>query len=207
MNREQVWELVRRLRLRLVVDNSKTSDNIRSGVLKKERDIESLGAKSRVRPDILCQLHDTIPNDSKNLPEAQRIDKQLLTGGLIAKSLSVPHNSDATTPGMIANAGELKSADAGDIPNDYQFEIMRLRRRVDELECIVRDRDRRVVAGIAMLEDELAMYRTLLHEHIAETHDGIMRRIIRIESALATLKAKGSTYYPPLPIPKRWQKP
>ncbi len=127
-------------------------------------------------------------------------------GRVVANVSAVPRNRDETTADIIGNAGEANSPNADEIPSESQFEIIRLRRRVEELECLARDKDRRVVAGIAMLEDELAMYRSLLHNHIAETHDGIRRRIIRIESTLDTLKEKGSKFYPPLEIPKRWRK-
>jgi hypothetical protein len=43
-------------------------------------------------------------------------------------------------------------ASTSGIPNEYEFEILRLRRRVESLECTVRDRDERNVAAIAMLE-------------------------------------------------------
>lgn len=46
----------------------------------------------------------------------------------------------------------------------------------------------------------------LLHDHVSETHDGIMRRTIRIDSTLATLEEKGSKFYPPLEIPQRRRK-
>ena len=129
-----------------------------------------------------------------------------LHGRALANVPGVPRHRGSDTVDMIANAGVENAPDADQIPNDYQFEIIRLRRRVDQLECIVRDRDSRVVTAIAMLEDELVMYRTLLHDHVAETHDGIKRRVIRIETTLQTLKAKGSKFYPPLDIPERWQK-
>src|SRR6478736_409431 len=114
MNRKEVWDLVRRLRVRLVVDNRGTSDNRRVNVLKKRQEYGELYTKSHGVLDILCKPSEAIPNNS----------------------------------------------------NDFQFEIIRLRRRVDELECIVRDRDSRVITAIAMLEDELVMYRSLLHDHV-----------------------------------------
>jgi len=206
MNRKEVWDLVRRLRLRLVVDNGRTSDNHKGSVLRKERFIEGLGGKSHGADDILCQLPELIPNNSKNLLVTDKKHKRLAAGALIAKSKGVSDSRDKTPPDMIANAGALKSFGDDEIPNDYQFEIIRLRRRVDELEYLIRDRDRRVVAAITMLEDELAMYRALMHDHIAETHDGIRRRTLRIEATLNTLKEKGSKLYPPLEIPKRWRK-
>jgi len=32
-----------------------------------------------------------------------------------------------------------------------------------------------------------------MHEHVAETHDGIRRRVLRIESTLMTLTQSGAT--------------
>jgi len=128
------------------------------------------------------------------------------SGVNVAESRGMQPKSGRNAVDMIANAGELNSPDDDQIPNTYQFEIIRLRRRLDELECIVRDRDSRVASAIAMLEDELVMYRTLMHDHIAETHDGVTRRVLRIQSTLDTLREKGSKFYPPLEMPDRWRK-
>ena len=206
MNRKEVWDLVRRLRLRLVVDNSRTSDNHKGSVVRKERNINVLHANRDLK-DILCQPLETIPNNSKDLPGADTMDKRLAAGVAIAQPTRMQPKPKQQELDFISNAGTLNTPDDQDIPTGYELEIFRLRRRVDELECIVRDKNRRVVAAIGMLEDEVVMYRTLLHDHIAETHDGVQRRMIRIESTLDTLKEKGSKFYPPLPIPKRWQKP
>ena len=205
MNRKEVWDLVRRLRVRLVVDNRGTSDNRRVNVLKKRQEYGELYQKSHGLLDILCQPSEAIPNNSNNLPITDNKPRRSL-GFPVAQHKVVPRHRGSDTVDMIANAGVENASDADQIPNDYQFEIIRLRRRVDELECIVRNRDSRVVAAIAMFEDDLVMYRTLLHDHVAETHDGIKRRVIRIETTLQTLKAKGSKFYPPLDIPERWQK-
>jgi len=207
MNRKEVWDLVRRLRLRLVVDNGRTSDNNRVNVLRKDPYIEMLRAKSRVVPDILCQPLEIIPNNSKDLPGTDTRDKRLSAGVAIAQPPRMQPKPKQQELDFISNAGALNTPNDKEIPTSYEFEILRLRRRIDELECIVRDKNRRVVAAIGMLEDEVVMYRTLLHDHIAETHDGVQRRMIRIESTLDTLKEKGSKFYLPLPIPKRWQKP
>src|SRR5678816_504899 len=198
MNRQEVWDLVRRLRLRLVVDNSRTSDNVGDKVLKKHHEYVELYHESHGVLDIICQLPATIPNNSKDLPATDKRAKRPTSGVAVAKSKVVPRQPGSDSVDMISNAGVTNTPDADQIPNDYQFEIIRLRRRVDELECIVRDRDSRVVSAIAMLEDELTMYHTLLHDHVAETHDGIKRRTLSLESTLETLKAKGSKFYPPL---------
>ena len=204
MNQKEVWELVRRLRLRLVVDNGRTSDNHKGSVLKKDPYTEILRA-NRGLQDILCQPLGQITNNSKDLPATNTRDKKS-AGAAIAPPPYVRPKPEQQELNFISNAGALNTSDDKEIPSGYEFEILRLRRRVDELECIVRDRDRRIVSAIAMLEDELMMYRTLLHAHVAETHDGVQRRTLQIESTLDTLKEKGSKFYPPLPIPKHWQK-
>jgi len=206
MNRQEVWDLVRRLRLRLVVNNGPTSDNRQVSVLNKRLDNDMLRVESHGVLDIICNLAETIPNNSKDLPATDKPAKRPTSGVAVAKSKGVPRQPGSDTIDMISNAGVLDTPNAEQIPNNYQFEIIRLRRRVDELECIVRDRDSRVVSAIAMLEDELAMYRTLLHDHVAETHDGIKRRVLSLESTLETLKAKGSKFYPALEIPERFRK-
>jgi len=89
---------------------------------------------------------------------------------------------------FISNTGTVTIPDESNIPDEYQFEILRLRRRIDELEDAVRNRDERTIRAISMLEDELQMWRTFMHDHVTETYDGIRRRIVRIDSTLMTLR-------------------
>jgi hypothetical protein len=107
---------------------------------------------------------------------------------------------------IMKNAGVIAIPDESDIPNEYEFEILRLRRRVESLESSIRERDERNVHAILMLEDELQMWRTFMRDDVAETFDGIRRRIVRIESALMTLKDSGSHFLLPLQLPERWRK-
>jgi hypothetical protein len=84
------------------------------------------------------------------------------------------------------------------IPDDYQFEIYRLRRRVAELECAIHDRDDRIRRSLASLEDELLFWRTFLHDKVGETVGQIQRRVIRLESTLAFIKNPQPLIYPKL---------
>lgn len=113
--------------------------------------------------------------------------------------------SEAVPVDLISNAGVLIVPDENTIPNEYEFEILRLRRRVESLECVVREKNERNVFAITMLEDELQMWLTFMHEHVSETHDGIKRRILRIESTLLNLKESGGAA-PLFEIPERWRK-
>ena len=115
------------------------------------------------------------------------------------------HN-DKTKTISISNAGALTIPDENAIPNEYEFEILRLRRRVEELETAVRNRDERNIRAMTMLEDELQMWRTFIHDHVAETHDGIRRRILRIDSTLMTLREGGSRIVSHSEIPEHWRK-
>lgn len=168
--------------------------------------------KNDFSEDILCQLTDKVPRYSNNLPTS--VKKALRERGTLLAPIS-PHPmarttreaSDDTTPvDLISNAGVISIPDTKDVPNEYEFEILRLRRRVEELECSIRDRDERNVRAISMLEDELQMYRTYLHDHVGETQSGIQRRVVRIESTLMRLREKGSRAYPPLELPAGWKK-
>lgn len=107
---------------------------------------------------------------------------------------------------LISNAGVIEIPDERDLPNEYEFEILRLRRRAQELECTVRDKDERIVRAIGMLEDELQMYRTYLHERVGETHGGIMRRVLRLEATLNFLKDPNARVYPDLSVRDSWKK-
>ncbi len=106
---------------------------------------------------------------------------------------------------IIRNAGALTIPDDSGIPTEYEFEILRLRRRVEELEAAVRSRDERTLRAISMLEDELIMWNTFMKDHVAETHDGIRRRILRINSTLMTLRESNSRDLA-FRIPERWRK-
>ena len=116
----------------------------------------------------------------------------------------VVRNDDKAPVGMIANAGQLSPLE--DIPDAYRLEVFRLRRRVAELEMTIRGKDLRIVRAIAMLEDELQMFRTLMYDHIAETHGGIQRRMAHIRATLEYLKDINAGPVPPLEIPERWRK-
>jgi len=140
-----------------------------------------------------------INNDSQKF---QRIIRRS-NGEIFANNPSV---SSATTVDLISNAGVVSVPDEKNVPNEYEFEILRLHRRVEELENAVRDRDARVVKAISRLEDELQMFRTLMHTHVGETYGGIQRRIIKLESTLVSLREKGSQFIPPLEIPTPWKK-
>ena len=114
--------------------------------------------------------------------------------------------ADDEAANLISNSAVIDAPDDREIPDRYEFEMIRLRRRVAELECIVRDRDDRIVRALSMIEDELSFWRSFLHDHVADTMGGIMRRVGRLESSLDYLKEKGSRFYPPLEIPAAWKK-
>jgi len=160
------------------------------------------------REEILSKLSSKLPKYSNNLP---RSVKRALRGHgpAVAKSrgatMGRTPRKDSAPVDVIANAGVITVPEK-EVPNEYEFEILRLRRRVEELECIVRDRDERNVRAISMLEDELQMWRTFLHAHVKETYNGIQRRIVRIESTLMTLREKENRFAPSLPIPESWKK-
>ena len=92
------------------------------------------------------------------------------------------------------------------VPDHYKLELYRLRRRVTELECVVRDKNDRIVRAIKTLEHELSMWRQLLHDDVKETFDGVRKRTIGIEATLLRLKDKGSRFAPPLEMPAKWKK-
>jgi hypothetical protein len=156
--------------------------------------------KEKARYDILCHPESKNPNNIDALPIADNTAKES-AGPTVALSSDVARDDK-----IISNAGTIVIPDEPNIPNEYEFEILRLRRRVESLECSIKDRDERNVQAIAMLEDELQMWRTFFHDHVAETHDGIRRRILRIESALMTLKTVTSRIVSSLEIPERWRK-
>jgi hypothetical protein len=112
------------------------------------------------------------------------------------------HEKDAAAD-IIANAPVLE--EPPDLPNEYHFEILRLRRRVVELECIVKDRDERIVRALSMIEDELQFWRSFLHQHIQATMREIQARVLRLDTVVAYLKDTGAHFWPPLDTPARWQ--
>lgn len=107
---------------------------------------------------------------------------------------------------IISNAARIEMPDEAEFPDKFEFEIYRLRARVVELECVVRDKDARISTAIAMLEDEALMWRTVMFDHVKETFGRIKRRMGKIESTLSDLKDIQPHVYPKLEIPARWRK-
>ena len=107
----------------------------------------------------------------------------------------------------ISNAPGTNVPDDETWPDRYQFEIQRLRQRITQLECTVRDKDERIVRALAMLNDELQFWRTFLLDKVGDTRGGIQRRVVRLESTTAFLIDKQSHIYPQFDVPARWQKP
>lgn len=106
----------------------------------------------------------------------------------------------------ISNAPVLAAPEEADALNPHRLEIFRLRRRVAELECAVRDRDDYIRRAINVIEDQLQFWRTFLHDHVGETLGGIMRRVGRLESALAYMKERGGHHVPALEIPPAFRR-
>lgn len=212
MDIHKILVTIRRAKLRLIRGNKQlTSDN---NMPKKAKRI--VFSDSYIGKRILCQPKPKTSNNSNKLPKLppHALCELLYTGPAVAPTLPTAPMARTTTREaskddtveIISNAGVLTIPDEKDVPNEYEFEILRLRRRVDELECTVRDRDERNVRAIAMLEDEMQFWRSLMYDHIEAKYGDIQRRIMRIESTLMTLREKGSRYYPPLPLPAGWTK-
>ena len=206
MDQKKIMTVLRRAGLRLV---SKPSQSL--PIMERKRAKYAKSLKQSIS-------YQTLPSNEDHARKAQEstsrnIIRHQRTGpGLAVPGPIVPHKAaaaerqDNEPVDIIGNAGVLHIPDEITVPNEYEFEILRLRRRVEELECTVKDRDERNVRAIAMLEDEAQMWRTLMHDHVSETHGGIQQRVIRIESTLLTLKEKGSRIYPPLVVTETWQK-
>ncbi len=193
MNLSQIRAAIRRSKLHLIRGNSAAA----KFTVMKRKSPESLG--SLVDDNIFYQ---TLPSSE----ELGRNTQAEPHHEIIRRKDNGTQVAQLPPMDIVRNAGTLTIPDEPDIPNEYEFEILRLRRRVESLECSIRDRDERNVQAITMLEDELQMWRTFFHDHVAETHDGIRRRILRIESTLMTLKTVTSRIVSPLEIPERWRK-
>ena len=183
MDRKKIMTVLRRAGLRLVKTNNQSLPIMKRKIPKSP---ESLASSVD-----LTISYQTLPS-----PEELGRNTQPPPGPDIIRRKPGPHiaSSDEAMPvDLISNAGLLVIPDESTIPNEYEFEILRLRRRVESLECVVREKNARNVHAITMLEDELQMWRMFMHEHIAETHDGIRRRVLRIESTLMTLRESGAT--------------
>jgi hypothetical protein len=193
MDQKKIMIVLRRAGLRLVQGN--TQATMSDKVLDK-----SLFLKEKIGYDLLCNPKSQIPNNNNDIPKSDKTANKL-PGSVLAVQ---PPRTMASTP--ISNAGSIIIPDENDIPNEYEFEILRLRRRIDELETAVRNRDERNLRAITMLEDELQMWNTFMHDHVEETHDGIRRRILRLDSTLMTLRENNSRFLSPLDLPERWRK-
>lgn len=107
---------------------------------------------------------------------------------------------------VIANAPEIEQPLDSEIPNDYQFEIFRLKRRVAELEIIVLDKDTRIRRSLTMIEDELLFWRTGILDHVWEKMGAIQKRIVRLEATLTYLRDIQPHNVPRLEPPVAWKK-
>lgn len=112
-------------------------------------------------------------------------------------------DNDGVVP--ISNAPVLRVPDDSGIPNDYEFEIFRLRRRVAELESLVLDGNDKIALALATIDDEILYWRTGLHNHVWETLGQLQRRVVKLETTISMLKAL-SAQPVPLEIPERWRK-
>jgi len=128
----------------------------------------------------------------------------MATGTRIASSRS--QMDDGEKIGLVANDPcSIILPEAG-FTDKFKLEIYRSRRRIEELECLARDKDERISRAIAMLEDCALMWRRVLHDDVKETYGGIRRRMIKIDSALSYLKDLQPHVFPRLEIPDRWKK-
>lgn len=114
-------------------------------------------------------------------------------------------DNEETAINPIDNAPALDVPANADLPNDYEFEIYRLRQRVASLESAVRDKDDRIRHCLTMIEDELLFWRTGMLDHVWETMGGIQGRIVRLESTLAFIKDIQAHVWPRLETPA-WKK-
>jgi hypothetical protein len=179
------------------------SDNIRPDFVPQRIKKAGEYKKNRFGEDILCKLSTELTNCSKELPVVTKDDLCKQGTPLAGSGGMGPGNEVAVNP--ISNAPALQEPVDSDLPNEYQFEIYRLRRRVMELECVVRDRDERIVRALSIIEDEIQFWRTGMYQHVWETMSGIARRMLRLESTIAYLKDKASHVWPELEIPARWK--
>lgn len=107
---------------------------------------------------------------------------------------------------LISNTSKVEVIDRQEFPDRYQLEVYSLRRRVEELECLVHDKNDRLCKAIATLEAELLMWNAVMYEHLPETYGQIKRRMIKIQGTLSDLKDLQPRYYPKLEIPEQWKK-
>ena len=106
----------------------------------------------------------------------------------------------------IANAPRIQTSVDDAIPDNYQFEILRLQRRIAELEAIVHDKNDRQRRALAMFEDELLFWHTFMNDHMGETMGQLQQRIGRLEAALAHIKDIQPHIVPPLETHVHWKK-
>lgn len=160
--------------------------------------------------NIAYQTLPSVENKSTNIqtkPQADIISHKPKGPPIAYPDLAVPQKFNSDEPvNVISNAALLDIPDAKDVPTKHEFEIMRLRRRILELDAVVRDKDARIVRAIGALEDELQLWRTYLHDHVGETMGSLLRRVIRLESTADYLRDKGAHVAPSLDIPSKWAK-
>jgi hypothetical protein len=199
MEANNLRALLRRAKLRLLPGNKQPmSDN---GGRKKPQVPVFTGDFACI--DILCQPGGPDPNEINNLPAADKTAKPLQTppGTPSAPKRTVVDDSAKVIP--IAN---LQDITAGSIGDGTSLEVYRLRRREKDLECIIEEKNERLVVALQMLNDELIFWRSGLNDHVWESPGTVLRRVARLEGTIERITSKHSKFYPPLEIPAAWKK-
>lgn len=82
------------------------------------------------------------------------------------------------------------------IPDEYKFEIFRLRRQIVALSNDLRYENARVTKALQMLHDEVRFWELGIFQHQWETLGQIMRRMRHLESVVKTLESPGAIAVP-----------
>lgn len=158
--------------------------------------------------------YQSLDTPAKSTPCTPKLTEAPLTGlkspgtppALQPRTMAQNPTRDGRALVPIANAIDIPRPDDAGIPNEYEFELMRLRRRVAELESAVTDRDDKLRQALHVLDDELVFWHTGLNNHVWESMGGLLRRVGRLESALAYIKEQNSRFYPSMELPDAWRK-
>lgn len=183
------------------------------------RDSHNLGNTSKPLKSLASKVNRCISYQSldiceKSTPCIPKLTEPPLTGlkspgippALPAPAMSRPKPTVGDSVVPIANPFTTDSQESPGLPDRYELEMYRLRRRVAELECDVLNRDDKIRHALATLDDELTFWRTGLHDHVWETLGKIHARVTRLNSTVAHLKEVGGRHVPHLDIPAGWRK-
>ena len=140
-------------------------------------------------PEALCQLQEqtkTTKEANRNADCTREKEHSVTIPELMTKApRKAPPRANVTICPIDNIPGFVSIGEILDKPE--QLEIWRLQRRTEELEQLVKIKDRKIEQALVMIAAEIHYYRSGLKTNVWETYDELQRRLHKLEAQLANL--------------------